>query len=191
MLPYAFSAMTMKSVGAAAQDMVNEVRRQFKNPNVKNKTEDPDYQRCIQIATIASLREMVMPGLLVMGTPIIMGVLFHPILVAGLLPGALLSGVQLAISMSNTGGAWDNTKKLIETGKFIGTDGSAVYKKDGGKGTQMFEASVIGDTIGDPLKDTSGPSLNILVKLMAIISLVFAEGFARTSLLSKVLDIQG
>lgn len=134
---------------------------------------------------------MVLPGLLVMGTPIVMGVLFHPILVAGLLPGALLSGVQLAISMSNTGGAWDNTKKLIETGKFIGTDGYKVNKKDNGKGQLMFEASVIGDTIGDPLKDTSGPSLNILIKLMAIISLVFAEGFARTSFLSGVLNIHG
>lgn len=93
--------------------------------------------------------------------------------------------------MSNTGGAWDNTKKLIETGKFIGSDGNKVNKKDGARGTAMFEASVIGDTIGDPLKDTSGPSLNILVKLMAIISLVFAGGFARTSLLSGVLGIEG
>ena len=93
--------------------------------------------------------------------------------------------------MSNTGGAWDNTKKLIETGKFCGSDGQRVNKKDNGKGQQMFEASVIGDTIGDPLKDTSGPSLNILVKLMAIISLVFAGGFARTSLLSGVLGIEG
>lgn len=189
MLPYAFSAMTMKSVGSAAQDMVNEVRRQFRDPQVQSRKVDPDYQKCIEIATTASLREMVLPGLMVMGTPILMGVVFHPILVAGLLPGALLSGVQLAISMSNTGGAWDNTKKLIETGQFIGSDGMKVSKKDGGKGTQMFEASVIGDTIGDPLKDTSGPSLNILVKLMAIISLVFAGGFARTSLLSGVLGI--
>lgn len=132
---------------------------------------------------------MILPGVLVIGTPIILGVFFHPLLVAGLLPGALLSGVQLAISMSNTGGAWDNTKKLIETGTFTGSDGNYVNKKDGGKGTAMFNASVIGDTIGDPLKDTSGPSLNILVKLMAIISLVFAEGFARTSLFSGVLGI--
>ena len=134
---------------------------------------------------------MILPGVMVMGTPIILGVCFHPILVAGLLPGALLSGVQLAISMSSTGGAWDNTKKLIETGTFIGRDGQKVNKKDGAKGTEMFNASVIGDTIGDPLKDTSGPSLNILVKLMAIISLVFAGGFARTSFLSGVLGIKG
>lgn len=134
---------------------------------------------------------MILPGVLVMLTPIALGVLFHPILVAGLLPGALLSGVQLAISMSNTGGAWDNTKKLIETGNFTGSDGKNVNKRDGGKGKEMFNASVIGDTIGDPLKDTSGPSLNILVKLMAIISLVFAGGFARTSLLAGVFGING
>lgn len=132
---------------------------------------------------------MILPGVMVIGTPIILGVFFHPVLVAGLLPGALLSGVQLAISMSNTGGAWDNTKKLIETGTFIGSDGKKVNKKDKGKGTEIFNASVVGDTIGDPLKDTSGPSLNILVKLMAIISLVFAEGFARTSFFSGPLGI--
>lgn len=169
--------------------MVNEVRRQFKDKDVKNKTKDPDYEKCIEIATKASLREMILPGLMVMGTPIILGVFFHPILVAGLLPGALLSGVQLAISMSNTGGAWDNTKKLIETGTFTGSDGKFVNKKDKGKGTDIFNAAVVGDTIGDPLKDTSGPSLNILVKLMAIISLVFADGFARTSFFSGVLGI--
>lgn len=132
---------------------------------------------------------MILPGVMVIGTPIVLGVFFHPVLVAGLLPGALLSGVQLAISMSNTGGAWDNTKKLIETGTFIGSDGKKVNKKDKGKGTEIFNASVVGDTIGDPLKDTSGPSLNILVKLMAIISLVFAEGFARTSFFSSPLGI--
>lgn len=132
---------------------------------------------------------MIMPGVLVIATPIVLGVFFHPLLVAGLLPGALLSGVQLAISMSNTGGAWDNTKKLIETGNFIGSDGKKINKKDNGKGTEIHAAAVIGDTIGDPLKDTSGPSLNILIKLMAIISLVFAEGFSRTSFLSGVLGI--
>lgn len=169
--------------------MVNEVRRQFKDKDVKNKVKDPDYQSCIEIATKASLREMILPGVMVIGTPIILGVFFHPVLVAGLLPGALLSGVQLAISMSNTGGAWDNTKKLIETGTFTGSDGKYVNKNDKGKGTEMFNASVIGDTIGDPLKDTSGPSLNILIKLMAIISLVFADGFARTSFFSGILGI--
>lgn len=188
MLPYAFSAMTMKSVGQAAQDMVKEVRRQFQDPDIKNGKKDPDYHQCIAISTEASLREMIMPGVLVMATPIVLGVFFHPLLVAGLLPGALLSGVQLAISMSNTGGAWDNTKKLIETGTFIGQDRQPINKKVG-KGVEVHAAAVIGDTIGDPLKDTSGPSLNILVKLMAIISLVFAEGFSRTSFLSGPLGI--
>ena len=184
MLPYAFSAMTMKSVGKAAQEMIDEVRRQFKDPKIKNGEVEPDYEKCIQISTTASLKEMIMPGVLVMATPIVLGVCFHPLLVAGLLPGALLSGVQLAISMSNTGGAWDNTKKLIETGNFVGPDGKKMVKRG-----EEHKAAVIGDTIGDPLKDTSGPSLNILVKLMAIISLVFAGGFANTSFLSGMLEI--
>ncbi len=184
MLPYAFSALTMKSVGSAAQEMVNEVREQFKNPKIKNGEIEPDYEKCIQVSTKASLREMILPGLLVIVTPIFLGVFFHPLLVAGLLPGALLSGVQLAISMSNTGGAWDNTKKLIETGTFTGPDGKKMVKK-----SEEHKAAVIGDTIGDPLKDTSGPSLNILIKLMAIISLVFAGGFAHTSFFAGILDI--
>ena len=128
---------------------------------------------------------MILPGLLVMITPIFFGILFHPALVAGLLPGALLSGVQLAISMSNTGGAWDNCKKWIEGPHYTNAHGE---KKS--KGSDEHKAAVIGDTIGDPLKDTSGPSLNILVKLMAIISLVFAGGFDHTSWLAKPLDIQ-
>jgi len=184
MLPYAFSALTMKSVGSAAQEMVNEVREQFKNPRIRNGQQEPDYEKCIKVSTTASLREMILPGLLVIVTPIFLGVAFHPLLVAGLLPGALLSGVQLAISMSNTGGAWDNTKKLIETGSFTGPDGKKMVKK-----SEEHKAAVIGDTIGDPLKDTSGPSLNILIKLMAIISLVFAGGFAHTSFLASFLDI--
>lgn len=184
MLPYAFSAMTMKSVGSAAQEMVQEVRRQFRDPRIRNGEIEPDYERCIKVSTTASLREMIAPGILVMATPIVFGVFFHPLLVAGLLPGALLSGVQMAISMSNTGGAWDNAKKLIESGTFMGEGGQ--YLK---KGTPEHSAAVIGDTIGDPLKDTSGPSLNILIKLMAIISLVFAGGFANTSFLAKYLDI--
>ena len=184
MLPYAFSALTMKSVGSAAQEMVNEVREQFKDPRIRNGQQEPDYEKCIKVSTTASLREMILPGLLVIVTPIALGVIFHPLLVAGLLPGALLSGVQLAISMSNTGGAWDNTKKLIETGSFTGPDGKKMVKK-----SEEHKAAVIGDTIGDPLKDTSGPSLNILIKLMAIISLVFAGGFAHTSFLAGFLDI--
>lgn len=184
MLPYAFSAMTMKSVGSAAQEMVNEVREQFKNPDVKEGRKEPDYDRCIKVSTNASLREMIAPGLMVILTPIIFGVVFHPLLVAGLLPGALLSGVQMAISMSNTGGAWDNAKKLIESGRHVGANGQRMVKK-----SDEHKAAVIGDTIGDPLKDTSGPSLNILIKLMAIISLVFAGGFSHTAWLARTLDI--
>jgi len=131
---------------------------------------------------------MIAPGLLVMLTPIIAGVLFGTRVVAGILPGALLSGIQLAISMSNTGGAWDNAKKIIETEKHTYKDskGVEIIIK---KGSDAHKAAVVGDTIGDPLKDTSGPSLNILVKLMAIISLVFASGFSSTSLLAGPLHI--
>ena len=184
MLPYAFSALTMKSVGLAAREMVAEVRRQFRDPRIKSGEIDPDYESCIRVSTNASLKEMIAPGVLVIVTPIAFGVLFHPKLVAGLLPGAIVSGIQLAISMSNTGGAWDNTKKYIEAGKLIGEDGS--QKK---KGSDEHTAAVIGDTVGDPLKDTSGPSLNILIKLMAIISLVFAGAFSKTAFLGKVLGI--
>ena len=184
MLPYAFSAMTMKSVGIAAREMVVEVRRQFRNPKIKSGEIEPDYESCIRVSTKASLKEMIAPGLLVILTPIFFGVVFHPKLVAGLLPGALLSGIQLAISMSNTGGAWDNAKKYIESGKMIGEDGLAKAK-----GSDEHKAAVIGDTVGDPLKDTSGPSLNILIKLMAIISLVFAGAFSKTAFLGKVLGI--
>lgn len=127
---------------------------------------------------------MIAPGMLVIFTPIFFGVVFHPKLVAGILPGALLSGIQLAISMSNTGGAWDNAKKHIEAGHLKDENGERL-----GKGSDAHTAAVTGDTIGDPLKDTSGPSLNILVKLMAIISLVFAEGFKQTAWLAGPLDI--
>ena len=185
MLPYAFSALTMKSVGEAAQDMVAEVRRQFRNPAIRAGTQEPDYERCIRVSTSASLRQMILPGLIVMLTPLALGILFHPALVAGLLPGALLSGVMLAVSMANTGGAWDNTKKYIESGAYINPEG--VPKA---KGSDEHKAAVVGDTVGDPLKDTSGPSLNILVKLMAILSVVFAEGFANTALLAGVFGIQ-
>lgn len=186
MLPYAFSALTMKSVGKAAQEMVAEVREQFKDPDIKSGKKKPDYERCISVSTKASLKEMIIPGCLVMGAPIVLGVFFHPLLVAGLLPGALLSGVQLAISMANSGGAWDNAKKLIESGEFKPDKDKPALKK----GSDEHKAAVVGDTVGDPLKDTSGPSLNILVKLMAIISLVFAAGFAHTSLLAGFLQIK-
>ncbi|KAG8345881.1 putative Inorganic H pyrophosphatase [Trypanosoma vivax] len=166
MLPYWFSALTMKSVGIAAMDMVNEIRRQFQDPAVAAGTKEPDYESCVSIATGAALQQMVAPACLVMFTPVVVGVLFGRYALAGLLPGALISGVQVAISASNTGGAWDNAKKYIEKG--------GLRDKSKGKGSPQHAAAVIGDTVGDPMKDTSGPALNILVKLMAIISVVFA-----------------
>ena len=167
-LPYWFSAMTMKSVGKAAKLMIREVELQFKeNPDllVDGTTARPDYDRCVAISTTASLKEMIAPGILVMLAPLVTGTLFGVLAVYGLLTGAILSGVQMATSMSNTGGAWDNAKKYIGGGAY------------GGKGSNDYKAAVVGDTVGDPMKDTSGPSLNILMKLMAIISLVFADFF--------------
>ncbi len=165
MLPFIFSAMTMKSVGKAALDMVKEVRRQFKEiPGLMEGTAKPEYAKCVDISTSAALREMIPPGLLVLLSPILIGYLFGVKSLAGMLAGALVSGVVLAISSANSGGAWDNAKKYIE-------------KKAGGKGTDQHKAAVVGDTVGDPLKDTSGPAINILIKLMAITSLVFAEFF--------------
>jgi len=169
MLPYLFFAMTMKSVGMAAMEMVNEIRRQFQNPEVAEGRQEPDYNACVQIATNASLRKMIAPGSLVMFTPIVVGILFGKHSLAGLLPGAIISGVQMAISSSNTGGAWDNAKKYIEKG--------GLKDPSKGKGSDYHAAAVIGDTVGDPLKDTSGPALNILIKLMAIISVVFSPVF--------------
>lgn len=172
MLPFWFSAMTMKSVGKAALAMVEEVRRQFNTINgLMEGTARPDYSRCVQISTDSSLREMIPPGALVMLSPVICGTLFGTRALAGLLAGALVSGVQMAVSMSNTGGAWDNAKKYIEAGA------SEHARELGGKGSDCHKAAVIGDTVGDPLKDTSGPSLNILIKLMAVESLVFAPFF--------------
>lgn len=171
MLPYWFSAMTMKSVGEAAMEMVREVERQYREcPALldENTTLRPDYSRCVEISTKSALREMIAPGALVLLSPLITGTFFGVYAVYGLLTGSLLSGVQLAISMSNTGGAWDNAKKYIE---------SNVDPTLGGKGSDIHKAAVVGDTVGDPLKDTSGPALNILMKLMAIISLVFADYF--------------
>ncbi|CAO2202945.1 unnamed protein product [Urochloa humidicola] len=173
MLPYWFSAMTMKSVGSAALKMVEEVRRQFATiPGLMEGRAAPDYARCVRISTDASLREMMPPGALVLLAPLIAGTFFGVRTLAGLLAGALVSGVQIAISASNSGGAWDNAKKYIEAGA------SDHAKALGPKGSDAHKAAVIGDTIGDPLKDTSGPSLNILIKLMAVESLVFAPFFA-------------
>ncbi|VAI93305.1 unnamed protein product [Triticum turgidum subsp. durum] len=170
MLPYWFSAMTMKSVGSAALKMVEEVRRQFNTiPGLMEGTAKPDYATCVKISTDASIKEMIPPGALVMLTPLIVGTFFGVETLSGVLAGALVSGVQ---SASNTGGAWDNAKKYIEAGA------SEHAKSLGPKGSDCHKAAVIGDTIGDPLKDTSGPSLNILIKLMAVESLVFAPFFA-------------
>ncbi|XP_048131267.1 LOW QUALITY PROTEIN: pyrophosphate-energized vacuolar membrane proton pump [Rhodamnia argentea] len=173
MLPYWFSAMTMKSVGSAALKMVEEVRRQFNTiPGLLEGHAKPDYATCVKISTDASIREMIPPGALVILTPLIVGTFFGVETLSGVLAGALVSGVQIAISASNTGGAWDNAKKYIEAGA------SEHARALGPKGSEPHKAAVIGDTIGDPLKDTSGPSLNILIKLMAVESLVFAPFFA-------------
>jgi len=162
-LTCAFSAMTMRSVGLAALAMIEEVRHQFRNiPGLMEGTAEADYARCVDIATAASLREMLRPGLMVVFTPIVMGWLFGAKMLAGVLIGALVTAVIFAISMANSGGSWDNAKKYIEAGAC------------GGRGTEAHKAAVVGDTVGDPFKDTSGPALNILIKLMAIISLVFA-----------------
>ncbi|WVZ73260.1 hypothetical protein U9M48_021588 [Paspalum notatum var. saurae] len=173
MLPYWFSAMTMKSVGKAALEMVEEVRRQFNTiPGLMEGTTKPDYANCVKISTDASIKQMIPPGALVMLTPLVVGTFFGVQTLSGVLAGALVSGVQVAISASNTGGAWDNAKKYIEAGA------SEHARSLGPKGSDCHKAAVIGDTIGDPLKDTSGPSLNILIKLMAVESLVFAPFFA-------------
>lgn len=162
-LTCAFSAMTMRSVGLAALDMIMEVRDQFRNiPGLLDGTAKANYAKCVDIATASSLREMMRPGLMVVCTPIIVGWLFGAKMLAGVLIGALVTSVMFAISMANSGGAWDNAKKYIETGEH------------GGKGSETHKAAIVGDTVGDPFKDTSGPALNILIKLMAIISLVFA-----------------
>jgi len=172
MIPFAFAAMTMKSVGLAAMEMVNEVQRQFdEKPHLldEHPTERPDYDACIAISTKASLKEMIPPGAMVIFTPLLTGIFFGVNAVAGLLVGSLVASVQLAISMSNSGGAWDNAKKYIE---------KASPDSDlKGKGSDIHKAAVVGDTVGDPFKDTSGPALNIVMKLMAVLSLVFADTF--------------
>lgn len=163
MLPFLFGALTMKSVGNAANDMVQEVRRQFREiEGIMEGTGKPDYGRCVEISTKAALKEMILPGVLAIVIPVITGLLLGTEALGGMLTGAVASGVLLAIMMSNSGGAWDNAKKFIESGEH------------GGKGSYAHKAAVVGDTVGDPFKDTSGPSMNILIKLMTIVSLVFA-----------------
>lgn len=166
MLPFLFSAFTMDSVSKAAYKMIEEVRRQFKTiPGILGGKGKPDYTSCVAISTQAALKEMLLPGVMAVLAPLFIGVVLGPAALGGLLGGALVTGVMLAIFMSNSGGAWDNAKKYIEDGNH------------GGKGSEAHRAAVVGDTVGDPFKDTSGPSINILIKLMTIVSLVFAPLF--------------
>ncbi len=166
MLTFLFSALTMTAVGKAAMEMVEEVRRQFREiPGIMEKKTKPDYKRCVEISTHSSLKEMLLPGILAVLAPVVIG-LWSPEALGGLLAGALVTGILMAIMMANAGGAWDNAKKQIEAG----------YKGDG-KGSDRHKAAIVGDTVGDPFKDTSGPSLNILIKLMSIVSLVLVPLF--------------
>ena len=163
MLPFVFAALTMEAVGNAAQSIVVEVRRQFKEiTGIMEGTAKPDYRKCVDLCTKSSLHYMILPSVLAVVTPIIVGIILGPSGIAGMLCGAVVSGFLLAILMSNAGGAWDNAKKYIEGGNH------------GGKGSEQHKAAVVGDTVGDPFKDTSGPSINILIKLLSIVSIVFA-----------------
>ena len=172
MLPFAFSALTMDSVSKAAYKMIEEVRRQFREiPGILLGESKPDYSSCVSISTKAALRQMIVPGLMAVVCPLLIGILLGTAALGGLLAGALVTGVLLAIFMSNAGGAWDNAKKYIEGGHH------------GGKGSDAHKAAVVGDTVGDPFKDTSGPSINILIKLMTVVALVFAPIFTQNGLL--------
>jgi K(+)-stimulated pyrophosphate-energized sodium pump len=165
MLPFLFSAMTMRAVGNAANKMVEEIRRQFREiPGLREGNAEPDAARCVAISTEGALRQMVLPGVLAVAAPVVTGY-WSVNALGGLLAGSLVTGVMMAIFMSNAGGAWDNAKKYIEAGAH------------GGKGSTTHKAAVVGDTVGDPFKDTSGPSLNILIKLMTVVGLVFLPLF--------------
>ena len=164
MLPFLFSSLTMRAVGKAASSIVFEVRRQFREiKGLMQNTAKPDYARCVDICTTAAQKEMIVPSLLAIISPIATGLLLGVEAVVGLLVGALASGFVMAIMMANAGGIWDNAKKYVEKGAF------------GGKGSSQHKALIVGDTVGDPFKDTSGPSLNILIKLMSMVSVVFAS----------------
>jgi K(+)-stimulated pyrophosphate-energized sodium pump len=166
LLPFLFSALTMQAVGRTANRMVEEVRRQFREiPGIMDGTGRPDYARAVDISTQGALREMVLPGLLAVVAPVLVGFTMGAEALGGMLVGAIAAGFLLAVTMANAGGAWDNAKKYIEAGHH------------GGKGSEAHKAAVVGDTVGDPFKDTSGPSLNILLKLMSIVALVFAPLF--------------
>ena len=166
MLPFLFSAMTMSSVSKAAYQMIEEVRRQFREmPGIMEGKTKPDYKSCVAISTTAALKEMLVPGIMAVVSPLAVGIILGTEALGGLLAGSLVTGVMMAIFMSNAGGAWDNAKKYIEDGNH------------GGKGSEPHKAAVVGDTVGDPFKDTSGPSINILIKLMTVVALVFAPLF--------------
>ena len=171
MLPFVFSAMTMDSVSKAAYSMIEEVRRQFREiPGIMEGKAKPDYKTCVAISTTAALKEMLVPGIMAVIAPLAVGLILGSTALAGLLAGSLVSGVMMAMFMSNAGGAWDNAKKYIEEGNH------------GGKGSDAHKAAVVGDTVGDPFKDTSGPSINILIKLMTVVSTVFAALFTANGL---------
>jgi K(+)-stimulated pyrophosphate-energized sodium pump len=163
MMAFLFCGLSMNAVGRAAQSMVGEVRRQFKEiAGIMEGKAEPDYARCVAISTKGAQKEMLLPSLLAIIVPVVVGILFGVAGVMGLLVGGLSAGFVLAVFMANAGGAWDNAKKYVEEGNF------------GGKGSNCHKATVVGDTVGDPFKDTSGPSLNILIKLMSMVSIVMA-----------------
>ena len=167
LLPFIFSALSIQAVSRAAEKMIEEVRRQFREiPGIMEGTGRPEYERCVDISTAAALREMVVPGIMAVLAPVLVGYLLGAAALGGMLGGSIVTGVMMAIFMSNSGGAWDNAKKYIESGHF------------GGKGTAPHAAAVVGDTVGDPFKDTAGPSLNILIKLMSVVATVLAPLFA-------------
>ncbi|MCL4144359.1 UNVERIFIED_CONTAM: hypothetical protein GTU68_038870 [Idotea baltica] len=168
MLPFLFSALSMGAVGRAAMDMIQEVRRQFADiPELKAALSKAEYSKCVEISTAASIREMVVPGLIAVLSPVVIGFGGGAEMLGGLLAGVTVCGVLMAIFQSNAGGTWDNAKKMFEEGVEI--QGKMYYK-----GSDPHKAAVVGDTVGDPFKDTSGPSLNILLKLMAVVALVIA-----------------
>jgi K(+)-stimulated pyrophosphate-energized sodium pump len=170
MMPAVFCALTMNAVGKTAAKMIEEIRRQFREiKGIMTGEAKPEYAKCVDIATKAALKEMILPGLMTVIAPIIIGFVLGPLALAGFLLGAIATGFIFAITLANAGGSWDNAKKWIERGHF------------GGKGSDPHKAAVVGDTVGDPFKDTSGPSLNIMIKLMAVISLVLAPFLAGSS----------